>query len=60
MSRASLGDRASRARCTTFLLESLRASGSQATQRMWGLSVALGNAVDELEVLDFLADGRFW
>ena len=43
-----------------ILLDALRAGGSQATQRMWGLCIALGNAVDELELLDFLADGRFW
>jgi hypothetical protein len=43
-----------------LLLGVLRDGGSQATQRMWGLCIALGNAVDELELLDFLADGRYW
>jgi hypothetical protein len=42
-----------------ILLEALRAGGSQASQRMWGLCIALGNAVDDLELLDFLADGPF-
>jgi hypothetical protein len=42
------------------LLDALRAGGSKASQRMLGLCVALGNAVDELELLDLLADGRFW
>ena len=40
-----------------ILLEALRAGGSQASQRMLGLCIALGNAVDQLELLDFLADG---
>src|SRR5207244_3250518 len=42
-----------------ILLDALRAGGSQVTERMWGQCLALGNAVDELELLDFLADGRF-
>ena len=44
-------------RCTTFCATRFRAGGSQTTQR--GLCIASGNAVDELELLDFLADGRF-
>ena len=43
-----------------LLLEALRIGGSHVTQRTWGLCIALGNAVDELEILDFLADGRFF
>jgi hypothetical protein len=42
-----------------LLLEALATGGSQASQRMRGLCIALGNAVDELELLDFLADGPF-
>jgi hypothetical protein len=42
-----------------ILPDALRDGRSQATQRMLGLRIALGNAVDELELLDFLADGRF-
>jgi hypothetical protein len=43
-----------------LLIEALRIGGSHVTQRTWGLCIALGNAVDELELLDLLADGRFW
>ena len=35
-------------------LDALCAGGFQATQRMRGLCTALGNAVNELEIIDFL------
>ena len=42
------------------LLAALAAGGAHVTQRMRGVTAALGNAVDELEILDFLADWRSW
>jgi hypothetical protein len=41
------------------LCQGVARGGCQALQRL-RLCVALGNAVDGLELLDFLADGRFW